>query len=104
MAGQLWRPRCPGTEVTAGAQGSGGRGVDGTSCAPALKLCPQKLGPACRESDDDEEVFACPACGGTDTEKPTLMLECSKCLGGWHLGCLEPPLSDVPEVGGRCWG
>jgi hypothetical protein len=26
------------------------------------------------------------------------MVECSRCLGGWHLSCLDPPLEDVPQV------
>jgi len=30
------------------------------------------------------------------------MLECDRCLAGCHLGCLSPPLTEVPEV--RCGG
>ena len=43
-------------------------------------------------------------CGSTDVEEQP-MLECDRCLEGCHLGCVDPPLNEVPDVswpaGGR---
>lgn len=58
---------------------------------------PAPLRRACRE----EEEARCVACGSEEKEE-VAMLECSRCLGGWHLTCLDPPLADVPEVRPRC--
>ena len=49
-------------------------------------------------SEDEDEV--CAVChevekGGSE------MLECGRCLRGFHLCCLDPPLSAVPEVSGQ---
>ena len=46
--------------------------------------------------DDEDESHSCGVCGSSDQRKGKL-LECSKCLGGFHLRCLNPPLKDVPE-------
>ena len=50
-------------------------------------------------SDSDEEVEECMMCGETGKE---VMIECDACLGGFHLGCLLPPLGDVPEGDWSC--
>lgn len=50
-------------------------------------------------SDSDEEVEECLMCGETGKE---VMIECDACLGGFHLGCLLPPLEDVPEGDWSC--
>ena len=48
--------------------------------------------------DDFAEVELCQVCGSAEpTDVP--MLECNKCLLGYHLTCLEPTLVEVPEVG-----
>lgn len=50
-------------------------------------------------SDDEEEE--CVVCGKAQLNGSE-MLECGRCLRGFHLCCLDPPLSTVPEV--RCFG
>ncbi len=45
-------------------------------------------------SDSDEEVEECQVCGEFGKE---IMIECDDCLGGFHLSCLTPPLTEVPE-------
>ena len=57
--------------------------------------------------DDAEEI--CAACGTTHGPSETreeddadVMLECDGCLRGWHLGCLTPPLAEVPEAEWVC--
>ena len=47
-------------------------------------------------SDDEEEP--CEVCGSTHLEVD--MLECSRCLRGFHLACLRPKLKAVPKVSG----
>ncbi len=46
--------------------------------------------------DADEDDPTCALCGGEDSLET--MLECDRCLGGFHLHCLDPPLDDIPEV------
>lgn len=46
--------------------------------------------------DEEDECYSCGICGSADKRKGKL-LECSKCLGGFHLGCLNPPLKEIPE-------
>ena len=41
----------------------------------------------------EEEV--CQVCGSAECDT---LLECDKCLLGFHLSCLRPPLKDVPKV------
>ena len=43
-------------------------------------------------------------CGGDggDEPEPDVMLECDSCLRGWHLSCLTPPLTDVPDAEWVC--
>lgn len=45
-------------------------------------------------SESDAEVEDCRLCGRHTDE---VMLECDDCLGGFHLGCLRPPLKRVPD-------
>jgi hypothetical protein len=40
----------------------------------------------------------CSAC--CKTHSVNTMIECDKCLRGYHMGCLKPPLKKVPEVRG----
>lgn len=54
--------------------------------------------PACRSNGDvEEEDCVCLVCGDSEKEA-RVMLECDRCLAGCHLGCLSPPLQEVPEV------
>lgn len=46
--------------------------------------------------DEQDESHSCGICGSSDQRKSKL-LECGKCLGGFHLRCLNPPLKEVPE-------
>lgn len=52
----------------------------------------------------DEEVDATYICGvcksGANSKKT--MLECDHCLGGFHLSCLDPPLTTIPQGGWVC--
>ncbi|EFJ25159.1 hypothetical protein SELMODRAFT_51018, partial [Selaginella moellendorffii] len=50
--------------------------------------------------ESDEEVEDCRVCGKVGGE---VMIECDACLGGFHLGCLEPPLEEVPEGDWICF-
>ena len=45
-------------------------------------------------------------CAGVEKgeEGPHVMLECDRCLAGCHLGCMSPPLAEVPEVRGGMVG
>ena len=49
--------------------------------------------------DEDEftEVEVCQMCGHTEPEEVS-MVECDKCLLGYHITCLRPPLTSVPKV------
>ena len=52
-------------------------------------------------STADSELEVCEVCQKTYKKrgrKEVPMLECDKCLHGFHLDCLEPPLKAVPEV------
>lgn len=47
------------------------------------------------------ELEVCEVCELTKKKrgrKEVPMLECDKCLRGYHLDCLDPPLAAVPEV------
>ena len=52
--------------------------------------------------DFDENDFAeeevCQVCGSAESDGVPI-LECNKCLLGYHLTCLRPPLAEVPKVG-----
>jgi hypothetical protein len=59
-----------------------------------------------KKSDDagaesDEELEECRICGNCPSEGEN-MLECDTCLGGFHMGCLDPPLMEVPEGDWYC--
>ena len=51
--------------------------------------------------DFDEDDFAaeefCQVCGSAE-QVDVPILECNKCLLGYHLNCLRPPLAEVPKV------
>jgi hypothetical protein len=48
------------------------------------------------ESDDDESGSEpCEMCGEKDDPDRTLL--CDKCNGAFHMECLDPPLTDVPD-------
>lgn len=52
-------------------------------------------------SNAEYELEVCEICRKTVKKKGRKeipMLECDKCLRGYHLDCLNPPLKDVPEV------
>ncbi len=48
------------------------------------------------DADDDDEEEPCELCGHSHDDTPRL--ECDACLRAFHMGCLEPPLTDIPEV------
>ena len=51
------------------------------------------------------ELEVCEVCEVTKKRrgrKEVPMLECDKCLRGYHLDCLDPPLAAVPEVALFC--
>lgn len=52
-------------------------------------------GPRAACSDDEDE--ACVVCGAVD-KAGVDMIECDRCLRGFHLDCLKPVLPAVPEV------
>ena len=54
------------------------------------------------EDFDDDSDETCAACAKTGDPETDVMLECDGCLRGWHLGCLNPPLKDVPESEWTC--
>ena len=49
--------------------------------------------------DEDEftEVEVCQICGAAEPED-VARVECDKCLMGYHISCLKPPLTAVPKV------
>lgn len=54
--------------------------------------------PAAPESQDH-----CLVCGkGEDTDEANALLECERCEEPWHLRCLNPPLTSVPEGEWHC--
>ena len=50
------------------------------------------------DEDDFAEEEVCQVCGSADLDIAPI-LECNKCLLGYHLTCLRPPLAEVPKVG-----
>lgn len=51
------------------------------------------------DEDDFAEEEVCQVCGSSEPLDVPL-LECNKCLLGYHLTCLKPPLVAVPKVSG----
>ena len=50
------------------------------------------------EDDEGEGEEACHRCGGLDsTEDDPLLLCDGPCGGGFHMSCLSPPITEVPE-------
>jgi Integrase zinc binding domain/Integrase core domain/PHD-finger/C-5 cytosine-specific DNA methylase len=72
--------------------------VHTTNCAPChLPNLDLTIDPTLR---DVPESHTCHNCGSPAREES--MLVCDGCLRGYHLHCLEPPLSDVPEESPWC--
>ena len=49
----------------------------------------------------EEEYEPCEVCGRakkTASRREIPLLECDRCLRGYHLTCLEPPLPHVPKA------
>ena len=46
----------------------------------------------------EEEDEPCEECGSAEQAEDSHLLECDRCLRGFHTGCLDPPLDGVPEV------
>ena len=74
--------------------------------------CAYVISDKTRDLDEDAEEI-CAACGtthgpggaprdGDNDAEADVMLECDGCLRGWHLGCLTPPLAEVPEAEWVC--
>ena len=75
--------------------------------------CAYVISNEARDLDEDAEEI-CAACGTTHgvgvstregdetSAEADVMLECDGCLRGWHLGCLTPPLAEVPEAEWVC--
>lgn len=59
----------------------------------------RKSGPSCKQCKDDESkpcrVCACHLCGGK--QDPDKQLMCDECDMAFHLYCLSPPLSSIPD-------
>jgi len=53
------------------------------------------------ENFDEDEDVPCTKCGEC-AEHDRVMLECDTCLRGWHMSCLKPPLTEVPESDWNC--
>ena len=53
------------------------------------------------EDFDEDEDVPCTKCGEAP-EPDRIMLECDTCLRGWHMSCLKPPLTEVPESDWNC--
>lgn len=49
-----------------------------------------------------ESSELCLVCGTGSDGQDTALLECEKCENPYHLGCLDPPLSEVPEGEWHC--
>jgi len=63
-------------------------------------LCPEH---AEKEDDIDVETVFCKVCDGGSDEN--LLILCDKCLRGYHIYCLSPPIASVPAGDwfcGRC--
>jgi Cdc6-like AAA superfamily ATPase len=46
----------------------------------------------------DKHLFHCGVCGSDACDEDShAMVECGRCLQGYHLACLDPPLTEVPE-------
>ncbi|XP_054983175.1 E3 ubiquitin-protein ligase UHRF1 [Sorex araneus] len=62
-------------------------------------LMRRKSGPSCKQCKDDESkpcrVCACHLCGGK--QDPDKQLMCDECDMAFHLYCLNPPLSSIPD-------
>ncbi|XP_075401343.1 E3 ubiquitin-protein ligase UHRF1 isoform X2 [Tenrec ecaudatus] len=60
---------------------------------------PRKSGPSCKHCKDDDNklcrVCACHLCGGK--QDPGKQLMCDECDMAFHMYCLCPPLSSIPE-------
>lgn len=58
---------------------------------------PKEAGDSAHEAGEDTESAAeeedCRVCG----EFGGTMVECDRCLGGFHLSCLDPPLEAMPQ-------
>ena len=60
------------------------------------------------ETDDDDQLpdegaeDLCSLCSRGHC--PENMIECSRCLGGFHMKCMKPALKAVPEVGAHAYG
>jgi hypothetical protein len=54
------------------------------------------------EPVEQEDDHPCDACGKTDDAASFLLCDGDGCNGGWHLGCLTPPLQAVPEGNWFC--
>lgn len=56
--------------------------------------------PSCDDCNDDPrskcKKCSCVKCGGKDS--PNKQILCDECDGPYHLWCLEPPLSAVPDT------
>lgn len=45
-----------------------------------------------------DDLQPCEVCDKIIKKPKSALLECNKCLRGYHLSCLSPPLQSVPEV------
>lgn len=45
---------------------------------------------------DDTALDLCATCG--KGHRPETILECERCLGGYHMACLRPAVKKIPEV------
>ena len=72
--------------------------VHSTNCAPChLPNIDTTINPTLL---DIPAGHSCHACGSSERED--VLLVCDSCSRGWHLDCLQPPLSSVPEADPWC--
>ncbi|XP_063311668.1 E3 ubiquitin-protein ligase UHRF1 [Pelobates fuscus] len=76
--------------------------IEEPGCAPAgITESPQKRqnGPECKDCKDDPKktcrMCACHVCGGK--QDPGKQLLCDECDMAFHIYCLNPPLSSIPQ-------
>ena len=80
------------SKTTPGAEGSNDEGEK------------RKKKPDCDRCKDDREkkckFCACSVCGGK--QEPDKQILCDECDMAFHLWCLDPPLTDVPDEDDWC--
>ena len=98
-------PRCP---RAAGHPGHCKlKGEEDPSLAPAAAAGPAAVAPPGSSAEDVVEAvmvsvadIACELCGSGENDDSVLL--CDECNRGFHMECLAPPLTSIPEGDWRC--